>query len=68
MNDKKVQSANSLKSRSGVFRKSPSGFSASGHLFLGHKLLDELRILMRLSAAMNGNTDHGFGGNHEQAS
>jgi hypothetical protein len=46
----KNSSTQSLKSRSNPSQKNPDESSLPGHLFLGHKLLAELRILMRLSA------------------
>ena len=39
-----------LKPNSNILRKDRNGCVAIGHVFLGHKLLGELRILMRLSS------------------
>ncbi len=57
-----------LKTNSKLNRNDTHGYAAMGHLFLGHKLLDELRILMRLSSAVKRGVYSGFGENQEQAS
>jgi len=63
----KNSATQSLKSRSNPSQKNPDDASLPGHLFLGHKLLAELRILMRLAsgatangAALKGSTGHSF--------
>jgi len=56
-----------LKTSSSVFRKHRNGIAVKGHLFLGHKLLDELRILMRLSSAINREHCRGLSDGQEQA-
>ena len=57
-----------IKTNSKVNRKDANGCAAMGHLFLGHKLLDELRILMRLSSAVKRGVYPGLSEQHEQAS
>ena len=60
--------AQSSKSRSAFSPKNQDESPLNGNLFLGHKLLAELRILMRLSSgsatdsgsSLRGNTGHSF--------
>jgi hypothetical protein len=58
----KESSDTSFISRPKAMQAGPPEASPTGHLFLGHKLLGELRILMRLSSNTNISDDGGANG------
>jgi hypothetical protein len=54
--------------QSQALRRNRSDNSPDGQLFLGHKLLGELKILMRLSSGPKSGHGHNAGSNDDQSS